>query len=301
MRMQNRFSVRIALCLLLLAGCFWSVAAEEETEQTADASAPYLTSLSFYGAEINEPFEADRTEYTLSVTDHTNLALKEYEISDNTSKISVASLTDDDARQYAMEITVSSASGETVYHFRFSNLKEPSASTNALLASISFPYGQLDPEFQSNILSYILYLPTDLEVLQINAVAEDPDAVVSGPVEIILGKEQTAPISITVTAGDNETTMTYRLSVQRVHKTVAQVREEMQDPDYNGFATPSFFRSTGFFALLVALLLLASGGIMYLVYREKTKRIHAAQQLPPSPGKPEPPDPGNSHAGTGET
>ena len=88
----------------------------------------------------------------------------------------------------------------------------PTESNDALLKALSVDNYSLSPAFSKATTSYTITVPTALEKIKVNAMANDTKALVSGVGEVSI-KDKTK-ITITVTAEDG-TTKTYTININR--------------------------------------------------------------------------------------
>lgn len=257
---------------------------ETPSEETTSPPAPDLTAVTFSGAEIDGPFHSDVFEYKLIITDHNaDIRLESYKCPDYNAMVQVDYLTNTSGDARGLVVRVSNSSGVNEYKFLFNTIKEIKKTPDASLMSLTFDYGELSPGFHAEVYKYTLYLPSDLEVLNINAVPSDENAKINTPNQITLNQNQTSPISIKVTSGDGTNTLTYKLNIKRVNKTIAQIKAEMEDPEFTSFVEIPFYQTALFYVVLgVGMFLIALSFVLYFTLRKKKTATPDANALVPT-------------------
>ena len=126
--------------------------------------------------------------------------------------------------------TVQTQNARRRYEFTYTNVDDVVVNSDASLASIEFNCAYLADDIYEDMPSYTLYIPSDLTVLNIYPVANDANAVCSGPFEFVLEPDQNPAVNITVTASDM-TTRTYTFQTVRVSLTQAQFVRCLENGD----------------------------------------------------------------------
>lgn len=254
--------IGLILCILLTATGFSAYAAESPIQ-----NAPYLEDITFTNAEIDGGFKQGETFFTLTLDDPKESALiGKYSINGE-CKMFVNYEYDDSNHQTGIVVTLNFASGSVIYTFLYSNAENYSVSNNANLQSLNCEYGEVQPDINSNSTVYKLYIPNDLTELNITPVTEDVNAY-AAPLKITLREGQETEISITVTASDSSTKK-YTFKIKRVNKSVAEVKEEMKDPNFVSFVDGELFYQKPVFIISAGAVAggIAAIVILYLIIR----------------------------------
>ncbi|MCD7872880.1 MAG: cadherin-like beta sandwich domain-containing protein, partial [Clostridiales bacterium] len=207
--------------------------------QTPIENAPYLEDVEFDNATVDGGFRQDKTFFTLTLNDPTESAvLGKYKINGNANVFATYKY-DESRHQTGMLITLMFGSGSIIYTFNYSNAESYQISNNANLSAINCTMGEIQPEINTEDTVYKLYIPYDLTELTITPVTADINAYCAElPLELREGQEVEIPL--TVTASDSSTKK-YTLKIKRVKKTVAEVKAEMENPNYVSFVDGEFF------------------------------------------------------------
>jgi len=168
-----------------------------------------LSSLSVNGGTLSPGFSSNTTNYSLSVPFSVeNLNIKATP-ADSKSKVSIANQNNLIAEETtAVKITVTAENGSSkVYTINVTRGKDPNKvlSTNNYLANLTVSTGQLSPAFNKEQTKYIVYVPYEVEIIEINAEVEDTKYATikkDGPDKLNIGNNQ---YKLTVTAEDNST------------------------------------------------------------------------------------------------
>lgn len=224
--MRRKISVILmcAVCIISLMVPLQSVAADHT---------PSLKSVSFKNAVINENYNPDIQDYTVTLKDNqVSPTLESYEISGN-AQLFINYIYDDANHQKGITATLQYDKGSMIYNFVYSNPAVSSESSDNLLSSIICTYGELSPQLNNEDTAYKLYIPSDLTQIVITPVTRDINAYCP-PVELILDNAQEPTITLYSNAADGSK-REYSLDIKRVDKTLAQVKEEMASPDFTSF------------------------------------------------------------------
>ncbi len=132
-------------------------------------------------------------------------------------------------------VTVKSESGvNKIYTIRVTRAKDPNyqPSSNAFLSGIQVTEFRLSPVFSKNRTEYLIWLPFEVDEVEIKATAEDKKATVSieGGKALVPGSDN--EIKITVTAEDGTTIMVYTIIAKRAadHNTIPTQPTEPTTP-----------------------------------------------------------------------
>ena len=168
-----------------------------------------LSNLTVNGGTLSPGFSSNTTNYHLSVPFSVeNLSVRATP-ADNKSKVSIENQNNLVAEETtAVKITVTAENGSSkVYTINVTRGKDPSKvlSTNSYLANLTVSTGQLSPSFNKEQTKYIVYVPNEVEFIEINAEVEDTkyaNLKKDGPEKLSVGNNQ---YKFTVTAEDNST------------------------------------------------------------------------------------------------
>ncbi len=269
--MKKIFSLLFAF--LTAAVCAFgacSVFAQENQNQLVPLSnVPYLETISFTNAEIDGGFQKNKTMYTITLADPAiSPTLKSYHITGD-ANVFVTYGYDGLNHQNAIIVTLGFENGSVIYTFNYSNVSEFKVSGNANLIGIASDYGEVQPAINDTQTEYKLYIPSDLTQLDITPITQDVNAHCD-PLSIEINSSQEPELSLTVCASDG-TTKTYRFKVRRVDKTMAQVKEEKNNPAFISFVDGELFYQRPVFAIILGSA--AIGILIILIIAKITKRI----------------------------
>lgn len=220
-------AVLVAVFVSLLSCLCAYGASADSTTQAQDE--PYLNSISFDGGTINETFSKNRYTYTFTLSQPgTRPLLKSYNIS--AGRLYITYEVNEAGVETGVVATVQTQDAKRVYEFLYSNVDEIVENSDTSLASIDFNCAYLADDIYEDQSQYLLYIPSDLTVLNIYPVANDANAVCSGPFEFTLEPDQSPSVNITVTASD-KTTRTYTFQTVRVTLTQEQFVQCLENGD----------------------------------------------------------------------
>jgi len=225
-------SLIFALCLLIPLSAF---------AKGSTSAAPALTSITFKNAKINEEFSQDVYDYTITLDDPSvTPEVKSYSLSDEDVPVLITYDFDETRHQTALIVTLKYDNGSLFYVFNYSNPKTYSVNSNNLLERVECNLGEVYPAINDSQTNYKLYIPSDLDVINLNAVTKDTGAYCAVPREIKLGEEKETEIPLTVTASDGSSRV-YLFEVVRLNKTCKQVEKLMNSPDFNSLVEGELF------------------------------------------------------------
>ena len=176
-----------------------------------------LASLNVNGAELNPKFSSDNENYDVSVPySIANLSINaKAEDSKSNVNISSTALTAEETTDVRITVTAENGSTKT-YVIHATRGKDPSKilSTNNYLASLNISSGVLSPQFNKDQEKYIVYLPYEIDSINIDGIVEDTKYATikkEGPDKLSIGNNN---YKLIVTAEDGST-KTYTIIVSR--------------------------------------------------------------------------------------
>lgn len=227
--LRRSAAVFLAALFVSLWSCACAWAADGSTAAGNAQAEPYLESISFDGGKINEPFAGDRYSYTFTLDEPGQRPLlKSYEIT--SGRLYITYNVNEAGVETGIVATVQTQNARRRYEFTYTNVDDVVVNSDTSLASIEFNCAYLADDIYEDMPSYTLYIPSDLTVLNIYPVANDANAVCSGPFEFVLEPDQNPAVNITVTASDM-TTRTYTFQTVRVSLTQAQFVRCLENGD----------------------------------------------------------------------
>lgn len=222
--------------------------------------APVLKSISFTNAKIDEKFSSDIHEYGITLDDpNVTPMIDKYSI-DGKGEIFVTYNTDDAKHQNGIAITLEYESGTVIYNFNYTNPAEYTPNANNNLAKVECHLGEVYPALNESTTDYKLYIPSDMTEIRMTAITDDTSAVCEVPSSIKLNADQEPTITVTVTASD-ATTKVYSFRVKRLNKTMAEVEQEMAQPEFVSLVQGELFYQKPEFVILICSV---AGGIVLL-------------------------------------
>lgn len=177
-----------------------------------------LSSLTVNSGTLEPSFSADREEYNLSVPYSVSSLKVSAKAEDSKAKISITGQNDlvaEETRDVKIHVTAENGSVKT-YTIHVSRGKDPNKvlSTNNYLASLNISVGILSPEFNKEKEIYVVYLPFEVDTINIEATVEDTKYAIlkkEGPDKLSVGNNE---YLLKVTAED-ESVRTYKIIVVR--------------------------------------------------------------------------------------
>ncbi|MDD6223978.1 MAG: cadherin-like beta sandwich domain-containing protein [bacterium] len=177
-----------------------------------------LASLTVNGGSLEPSFSASKEEYSLAVPYSVSSLDVNAKAEDSKAKVSITGQNDlvaEETRDVKIQVTAENGSVKT-YTIHVSRGKDPNKvlSTNNYLASLTVSVGILSPQFEKEKENYIIYLPYEIDSIQIDAVVEDTKYGIlkkEGPEKLSVGNNQ---YLLKVTAED-ESIRTYKVMVVR--------------------------------------------------------------------------------------
>ncbi len=269
--MKKLFSFLFAVitAAVFISGAITAFSQESQTSLVPLTNVPYLETISFSNAEIDGGFQKNKTQYTVTLEDPAvSPTLKSYHITGDAA-VFVTYGYDGLNHQNAIIVTLSFENGSVIYTFNYSNVSEFKVSDNANLIGIASDYCEVQPAINETQTEYKLYIPSDLTQLDITPITQDVNAHCD-PLSIEINSRQEPELSLTVCASDG-TTKNYRFKVRRVDKTMAQVKEEKNNPAFISFVDGELFYQRPVFSIILGAA--AAGIIIILIIVKITKRI----------------------------
>lgn len=228
---------------------------------------PVLKSISFDNAEIEGGFNQSIHDYNLILAENGSTpSLSDYEI-EGDGELFVKYVCDSTNHQIAITAELKYDSGSSIYNFSFTG-KSVELSSDNTLSDIYCPNCELDTKVTEGDYSYKLYIPKDLTQLSITPVTNDINAYCP-PVVLSLTQAQEPEITLTCTATDGSQ-REYKIKIQRVDKTLAEVKKEMASDDYKTIVEGTRFYQQSEFLMLCACL--AFGLLLFMVIFTVVKR-----------------------------
>lgn len=230
---------------------------------------PVLTSISFQNAKIEGEFNSNVFNYDLFL-ENSNVTpvLESYTIKGD-ANLFINYNYDDTNHQTSVSATLEYDAGSLIYTFEYLNPSVFDINGETALEAVECHYGEIVPKISEDVTSYKLYIPSDLTQIHLSPVTKDINAYCA-PVDMALTTEQEPTILLTVTASD-KTVQNYSFKIKRVDKTMAQVAEEMKQPDYVSFVKGErFYEQTAF---IIAVAAVCGGAIIVFVLFAITRRV----------------------------
>lgn len=177
-----------------------------------------LSSLKVDGGEISPAFNKNTTYYEVSVPfSIENLNVKA-SAEDGKARVSVSGaegLIAEGTKDVVVTVTAENGARKT-YTIKVTRGKDPNKvlSTNNYLSSLTTNQGILSPAFDKDKINYIIYLPYEIDTIEMNATVEDTKYGVltkDGPEKLLVGSNK---YTFTVAAEDNSTKV-YTVIVMR--------------------------------------------------------------------------------------
>lgn len=194
---------------------------------------PTLEGISFKNAVIYGGFSPNMHEYGLMLDNNSKSPTLESYALRGSADIFINYSYDASNHQTGITATVQYETGSTIYNFIYRNPAPYNVNSNNNLSGIYCAYGEIKPEINSRDTVYKLYIPSDLEMLDITPETEDVNAYCA-PIKITLNNDQTPQITLSCAASNGDI-KNYSIKIKRVDKTVEQVKAEMAQPDYTSF------------------------------------------------------------------
>lgn len=220
-----------------------------EVPETEPLPVPLLTKIEFNGASFPTEFQQNVFEYTVNISSHDEFSLKSYSCTDYNAEMKIDYISNANGSTKGIIVTVKNATGTNDYKFYFDTVQTMPKTSDTSLIGVNFNYGELYPSFRSDVYKYTLYLPSDLEVLVVDPITSDENATINTPSQISLKKDQNTPISIKVTSSDGTSTGSYKLTIKRVDKTIADIQQMMESPDFKSFVEIPFYNHATFYII----------------------------------------------------
>ena len=211
--------ISLIFVLTILLSLPTSIYAQEETT----SQVPTLTSISFKNASLDQEFNPNISEYTITLDDPSVApTLKENTI-DGNAKLFITYEVDSVGKQTGIKATLKYSNISIDYKFMYSNPPKSELSSNNNLGFIDFELCEVYPKLNDKDTNYKLYIPSDLNELKISAATQDPNATCKVPSTIKLNDSQTPTIKIDVTA-TNSSKKTYTFKLERLDITCEEIK-----------------------------------------------------------------------------
>ena len=176
-----------------------------------------LSSLSCSSGTLSPSFSSGTTSYSVTVPyDVTSLSLS-YKTQDSGARVSVSgnSLS---VGSNTVTLTVTAANGNTKYYVIYATRQQDPnyvPSSNALLSSITSTKGTLSPGFTPEGKDYVLYVPYEVQKIEVGGVAQDGKArsVTGSSAELEPGDNV---LTVVCVAEDGKTKEEYTVHVYRM-------------------------------------------------------------------------------------
>ena len=176
-----------------------------------------LSSLSCSSGTLSPSFSSGTTSYSVTVPyDVTSLSLS-YKTQDSGARVSVSgnSLS---VGSNTVTLTVTAANGNTKYYVIYATRQQDPnyvPSSNALLSSITSTKGTLSPGFTPEGKDYVLYVPYEVQKIELGGVAQDGKArsVTGSSAELEPGDNV---LTVVCVAEDGKTKEEYTVHVYRM-------------------------------------------------------------------------------------
>ena len=121
-----------------------------------------LSALSVEGFALNPKFSAGTTSYDIGEVEYSTSSLKvSYKTEDGAAKVSVSG-TKLNVGKNTISVVVKAENGQTkTYTITVTRKQDPNyvASSNANLGSLSVSQGTISPQFSTEVMDYVVYLP----------------------------------------------------------------------------------------------------------------------------------------------
>ena len=177
-----------------------------------------LASLSVTNAAISPAFNANTTSYSASVAfDVADLALTA-KAADAKARVTIGSKALVAGAVTDVTVTVTAESGaQRVYTISVTRANDPNyvPGTVSTLADLTVPGFLLSPPFNDTDTTYLIWLPTEVEGITVDAVPTDSKASFEAVGESILAAGQDNYVTVVCTAEDGKTKTSYTLIVKR--------------------------------------------------------------------------------------
>lgn len=192
------------------------------------ADTPQIKSISFTNATIDEDFDPDKLEYSITLEDpETPPTLEAYKVKGK-GDIFITYNEDEAKHQTGIIATLEYDTGSIVYTFNYSNPPEYKISSNNNLKSVECELCEVYPALDSEHTDYKLYVPSDMTEVKLTAVPEDTSAIVEVlPSQLTLAPDQEPTITVTVTASD-ASTKEYTFEIKRLKKDTQEVDAQIK-------------------------------------------------------------------------
>ena len=170
-----------------------------------------LSSLSVDAGSLVPEFNADSTEYTLTVPYGMNLVTVTAVPDDENSTVTGDGAIDVSSGSATATIVVTAEDGTTTLTYTIEiTVEQPS--DDATLSALSLSVGALVPDFDPSVTSYTAAVPTGTTSVTVTATPNNENATVTGDGAIDVSSGS-ATVSIEVTAQDGSTKLGYTVAI----------------------------------------------------------------------------------------
>ncbi len=224
------------------------------------STTPELKSITFSNAVFDLPFTPGLHEFGITLVDPNETpAVEDYKISGKADVI-INYDTDEANRQTGIIVTLEYENGSTIYRFDYTNLEDYSVNSNSNLAELSGELCELYPALSEDTTSYKLYVPKDMEDVNLTVRTEDSGAICDMPSAIKLKNGSEPEFNITVTASDG-TIKQYTVKIKYLDMTMKEVEANMVDPEFTSLVENSlFYKRPEFNVIIISVV----GGLVLL-------------------------------------
>ena len=218
-------------------------------DRSGDAT---LKSLNISNGKLNPGFNSGTLEYHMDVPYDVSKLNIDAKANDSKSKVSISNNDLVAEKTTKVEVKVTAENGSTrTYVIQVKRGKDPNKvlSTNNYLSSISVDQGILSPAFNKDQTNYIVYIPYEIDKVNISYEVEDKEygiAKIDGPSSLGIGENL---YKINVTAED-ESVKTYNVIINRGRNLAGEVSNNIYLKELkleNGKLTSSFKKEIFFY------------------------------------------------------
>ena len=176
-----------------------------------------LSSLNVSNAKISPSFSSNKTFYTTKVDYKISKLNLNYKSSDKDAKVSISGNSLKAGGTTNVNITVTAANGsKKTYTIKVTRAQDPNyvKSSNNLLKELSVDRFLLSPQFKSDLYSYIVWVPYEVDEVKVSATKKHKLAKtkINYPNKLLAGRDN--PIEVVVTA-ENGKKQVYTVIIKR--------------------------------------------------------------------------------------
>ncbi len=171
-----------------------------------------LNSLVIEGAKLDSEFSSDKTEYTATVESTVNSLKVDAVANSANATVTVSGNENLVTGENIITVTVEAENGD-INEYKITVTKAPEGNSDSTLKSISLSVGILSPAFSPDRTEYIVYLPYEIEEINLEGVCNDEKASVENAGgTLVKGKNE---FSLVCTA-ENGAKTEYKVTVMRM-------------------------------------------------------------------------------------